>query len=71
MTSNYSNINDETKDNIINKMTTTHSICSKFVLDYTCKMLKIYLKNKSSKKLQALLVIPNVIAITVTINEIH
>ena len=38
-------------------MTTTHSICSKFILDNTYKMPKVYLKNQPSKKLKPLLVI--------------
>ena len=31
------------------KITTTHSICSKFILGYSYKMLKIYLKIKPGK----------------------
>ena len=52
MTSNNSNINVETKTNTLYKITTTQSICSEFILGYSYKMLKIYLKNKSSKKIQ-------------------
>ena len=52
MTSNNSNINVETKTNTLNKITTTHSICSEFILGYSYKMLKIYLKNKPGKKIQ-------------------
>ena len=53
MTSNNSNINVETKTNTLNKITTTHSISSNFILGYRYKMLKIYLKNKPGKKIQA------------------
>ena len=52
MTSNNSNINVETKTNTLYKITTTHSICSKFILGYSYKMLKIYLKNKPGKNIQ-------------------
>ena len=53
MTSNNSNINVEIKTNTLNKITTTHSICSEFILGYTYKMLKIYLKIKHGKNIQA------------------
>ena len=53
MTSNNSNINVETKTNTLNKITTKHSICSEFILGYSYEMLKIYLNNKPSKKIQA------------------
>ena len=52
MTSNNSNINVETKNNTLNKITTTHSICSEFILGYSYEMLKIYLNNKPGKKIQ-------------------
>ena len=55
MISNKSNINVQTKSNTVNKITTTHLICSKFIIGYDYKMLKIYLKN--CKKLQVLLLI--------------
>ena len=51
MTSNNSNVNVKTKTNTLNKITTTHSICSEFILGYSYKMLKIYLKNKPAKKI--------------------
>ena len=57
MTSNNSNINVETKNNTVNEMKKKHSVSSEFIIDYTYKMLKIYLKNKPSKKLKPLLVI--------------
>ena len=53
MTSNNSNINVETKTNTLNKITTTHSIGSEFIIGYSYKMIKIYLKNKLGKKIQA------------------
>ena len=71
MTSNISKINVETKTNTLNKITTTHSISSKFILGYRYKMLKIYLKNKPGKKIQRLLVILNVVLQTSRINKIH
>ena len=61
MTSNNSNINVETKTNTLYKITTTHSICSKFILGYSYKMLKIYLKNKPANKIQVLSVTHNVV----------
>ena len=53
MTNNNSNINLETKTNTLNKITSTHSICPEFILGYNYKMLKIYLKNKPDKMIQA------------------
>ena len=41
------------KTNTLNKITTTHSICSKLILGYSYEMLKIYLKMKPGKKIQA------------------
>ena len=61
MTSNNSNINVETKTNKLNKVTTTHSICTEIILGYRYKMFKIYLKLKHSKKIRALLVTLNVL----------
>ena len=61
MTSNNSNINVETKTNTLNKITTIHSIYSEFILGYSNKMLKIYIKIKPSKKIQVLLVTLNVV----------
>ena len=52
MTSNNRNINVETKTNTLNKITTTHSICSEFILGYSYKMLKICLKIKTGQKIQ-------------------
>ena len=43
----------ETKTNTLNKIITTHSIFSEFILGYSYKMLKIYLKNKPGKNIQA------------------
>ena len=53
MSSKNSNINLETKTNTLNKITTTHSICSEFILGYNYKMLQIYLNNKPGKKIQS------------------
>ena len=39
MTINNSNINVETETNTLNKITTTHSICSEFILGYSYKMV--------------------------------
>ena len=50
MTSNNSNINIETKSNTMYKITTTHSVCSKFILGYSYKMLKIYLKINMARR---------------------
>ena len=61
MTSNNSNLNVETKTNTLNKITTTHSMCSEFKLGYNYKMFRIYLKIKHSKKIQTLLVTLNVV----------
>ena len=35
MTSNHTNINVQTKSNTVNKITTTHSVCAKFILGYS------------------------------------
>ena len=53
MTNNNSSINVQTKTNIINKITTTHSVCSKFILGYRYKMLKIYLKRKTYEEVSS------------------
>ena len=71
MISNNSNINVETKTNTLNKIITTYSICSEFILGYSYKMLKIYLKIKPGKKIQTLLVILNVVLQTARDNKIH
>ena len=71
MISNNSNINVETKTNTLNKIITTYSICSEFILGYRYKMPKIYLKIKPGKKIQTLLVILNVVLQTARDNKIH
>ena len=57
ITSNNNNINVQTKTNTLNKIITTHSVCSKFIQGYTYKIFKIYLKRKPTKKIQVLLLI--------------
>ena len=37
----------QTKTNTVNKITTTHSVCSKFILGNSYKMFKIDLKRKT------------------------
>ena len=65
MTSNNSNINVETKTNTLYKITTTQSICSEFILGYSYKMLKIYLKKKKKQEDSTI----NVILQTVNANK--
>ena len=55
MTSNKSNINVQTKTNTVNKITTTHSVCSKFILGYSHKIFKIYLKRKTYQEVSSLI----------------
>ena len=47
MKTNNSNLNVQTKTNTVNKLIRTHSVCSKFILGYSYKMLKINLKRKT------------------------
>ena len=54
MTSNHTNINVQIKSNTVNKTTTTHSVCSKFILDYCYNMLKIYLQRKTYQEASSL-----------------
>ena len=67
----YKNINVEMKNNTANKITTTRSITSKFILEYRYNILKIQVEKQLNKKIRVLLVIPNVISHTVRVNKIH
>ena len=53
MTSNNSNINVLTKSNTVNKITKTHSVCSKFILGYSYKMLKMYIKRNLARSFKS------------------
>ena len=56
MTGNTSNINVQTKTNTLNKIITTHSVCSKFIQGYSYKMFKIYLKRKTYQEASSLII---------------
>ena len=43
------------KTNTVNRITTTHSVCSKFILGYSYKMFKIYLKRKIYQEASSLI----------------
>ena len=53
------------------KKTTTRSITSKFILEYSYNILKIQIEKQLSKKIQVLLVVLNVISHAVRVNKIH
>ena len=55
MTTNSSNINVQTKTNTLNKIITTHSVCSKFIQGYSYKIFKIYLKRKTYQEASSLI----------------
>ena len=70
MTSNHSNINMKTKE-YSKQNDKIHLISSKFVLEYSYEMLNIQVQRQLSKKIQASLVIFNVVSNAVRVNEIH